>query len=277
MVVTTGARWRLRQRVSLSGGVIAHDSWGSGPPLVLVHGSPSWSYLWRNVVPSLAKDFSVYTYDLLGYGDSEKREAQDVSIANQGRLLVELLDVWQLASPAIVGHDIGGAIVLRSHLVERHPFSRIALVDAVVFNPWLTATTRHIRSHLGAYQTMPAHIYAEVVSAHLRTTVFRGLDAETVGAYLQPWLGPEGQAAYFRKIAQVNEADTAVLEPLLQTVAVPTLILWGEKDAWLSPALGGRLQQSIPGSRLRLIPDAGHFSMEDAPEAIASELSDFLR
>jgi pimeloyl-ACP methyl ester carboxylesterase len=276
MAVTTGVGWRLRERASLSGGVVAHDHWGSGPPVVLVHGTPSWSYLWRNVIPILAKDFTVYAYDLLGYGDSEKRDDQDVSIANQARLLVELLDRWQLVSPGIVGHDIGGAIVLRAHLVEHHPFDRIALADAVVFNPWLTPTTMHIRSHLAAYQTMPAHIYAEVVSAHLRTAVFRGLTAETLAAYLQPWRGPAGQAAYFRKIAQVNEADTAVLEPLLRSVTVPALVLWGREDAWLSTRLADRLRQSIPGSRLRVIPEAGHFAMEDAPDAVAAELSRFF-
>jgi pimeloyl-ACP methyl ester carboxylesterase len=56
MAVTTGAGWRLRQRASLSGGVVTHDHWGSGPPVVLVHGTPSWSYLSRNAIPILAKD-----------------------------------------------------------------------------------------------------------------------------------------------------------------------------------------------------------------------------
>src|SRR4029077_19627994 len=171
-----------------------------------------------------AAHFTVHLFDLLGYGDSESREGLDVSITTQGRVLVELLDLWGLERPSIAGHDIGGAIVLRAHLVEGHAFARIALVDAVVFNPWLTPTTQHIRAHLEAYQTMPAHIYEQVVRAHLRTAVHRPLDEETLAGYMAPWSGPAGQAAYFRKITQFDEAHTVELEPALGRIRAPTLI-----------------------------------------------------
>jgi hypothetical protein len=87
----------------------------------------------------------------------------------------------------VVGHDIGGAIVLRAHLLEGWPVSRIALIDAVTLNPWNTPTTIHMRSHLDTYRTMPSHIYEEVVKAHLRTAVHNGFDDEALAAYLAPW------------------------------------------------------------------------------------------
>ena len=74
----SAAPWHLRERARLSGGVVAHDRLGSGPPVVLVHGTPSWSYLWRRVAPILAARFTVHLFDLLGYGDSESREGLDV-------------------------------------------------------------------------------------------------------------------------------------------------------------------------------------------------------
>jgi pimeloyl-ACP methyl ester carboxylesterase len=244
---------------------------------VLVHGTPSWSFLWRKVAPLLAADFTVYMFDLLGYGDSDQREGQDVSIAAQGRLLIELLELWGLEKPCIVGHDIGGAILLRAHLVEGHAFERIGLVDAVVFNPWLTPTTMHIKAHLETYGTMPGHIYEQVVRAHLRTAVHRRFDEKTLARYIAPWRGIAGQAAYFRKIAQFEEADTAVLEPRLGEISVPTLIVWGEFDGWIAPSVAERLHDAIPGSEVSLIGGAGHFSPEDAPEAVAQALSRFFR
>jgi pimeloyl-ACP methyl ester carboxylesterase len=271
------AAWHLRERTRLSGGVVAHDRLGRGAPLVLVHGTPSWSYLWRRVAPLLAADFTVYVFDLLGYGDSEKGDGLDLSIAAQGRLLTELLDLWGLDRPLIAGHDIGGAIVLRAHLIEGRAFERIALVDSVVFNSWLTPTTMHIRAHLDAYQTMPVHIYEQVVRAHLRTAVHRALDEETLGGYMEPWRGTAGQAAYFHKIAQFEEADTAELEPLLEKIAVPALIVWGEDDGWIAPSVAERLHRAIAGSRVSLIPGAGHFCMEDAPEAVAQALKGFFK
>jgi pimeloyl-ACP methyl ester carboxylesterase len=73
-------RW-LGRRAKLSSGEIAYEAFGEGPPVVLVHGTPSRSYIWRNIVPTLADRFSVYVFDLLGFGDSQRREGLDVSIA----------------------------------------------------------------------------------------------------------------------------------------------------------------------------------------------------
>jgi pimeloyl-ACP methyl ester carboxylesterase len=174
--------WGLRQRASLAGGKVAWDRLGGGSPIVLVHGTPGWSYLWRKVAPVLAQRFSVYLVDLLGYGDSERREDQDISITGQGRVLAQLLERWSLEAPGLVGHDIGAATVLRAHLVEGRAAGRIALVDAVALHPWNTSTTMHIRAHLDAYRTMPMHIYEEVVKAHLRTAVHRPLNDEALAA-----------------------------------------------------------------------------------------------
>jgi pimeloyl-ACP methyl ester carboxylesterase len=273
----TAAAWHLRERTRLSGGVVAHDRVGRGAPLVLVHGTPSWSFLWRRVALLLAADFAVHMFDLLGYGDSEQGDGLDVSITAQARMLTELLDLWGLDQPLIAGHDIGGAILLRAHLMEGRGFERIGLVDSVVFNPWLTPTTMHIRAHLDTYRTMPVHIYEQVVRAHLRTAVHRPLDEETLAGYMEPWRGTAGQAAYFHKIAQFEEADTAGLEPLLGKITAPTLILWGENDGWIAPSVADRLHRAIAGSRLSLIAKAGHFCAEDAPEAVALALSGFFR
>src|SRR5712691_5556563 len=129
------AEWALKQRWESPSGTIRYDVFGGGPPLVLVHGTPSSTYLWRHVIPKLASERTVYAYDLLGYGASEKRDNQDVSLGAQTRLLAQLLDHWELEQPAIVGHDFGGAITLRTHLLERRPFSAIALLDPVALGP----------------------------------------------------------------------------------------------------------------------------------------------
>ena len=273
---TANDDWHLRERADLSGGIVAWERLGAGPPVVLVHGTPSWSYVWRGVVPSLAERFSVYLLDLVGYGDSERRDGQDMSVAAQSRALAELLDFWALERPALIGHDIGGSVVLRAHLVEGHPASRLALLDAAVLLPWNTPATVHMREHLEAYKTMPGHIYERVVSAHLATAVHRPLEPERLDAYLRPWRGQAGQAAYFRKIEQWRDEDMAVLTPLLGTVDVPVLVLWGAEDTWLSPETGERLAAEIPGARLELIDGAGHFAMEDEPTAVAEKLAAFL-
>jgi pimeloyl-ACP methyl ester carboxylesterase len=274
--MSASAGWALSRRAEVSGGTVAWDRWGSGPAVVLVHGTPSWSYLWRGVVPALAERFTVYVWDLLGYGDSEQREDQEISIAAQARYLGELLERWGIERPAVVGHDIGGAITLRAHLCEGCSFRCLSLMDAVVFNPWNTPATMHIRRHLDAYATMPGHIYETVVRAHLRTAFATEPTRPVLDAYFRPWSGEEGQRAYFRKLEQIDEDQTAMLEPRLAEVGIPAQVIWGEEDSWLSPELGRRLANALPNATLELVPGAGHFATEDQPAAIASLLSEFI-
>lgn len=267
--------WHLRQRAEVEDGTVAFDVFGEGPTVVLVHGTPSWSYLWRNVVPKLTDRFTVYVFDLIGYGDSEPK-GQDVSIAAQTRTLTELVGQWNLESPAVAGHDIGAAIVLRSHLLDEMPFDRIALIDGVVLRPWITPTSRHVQKHLDVYRTMPTHIYERIVAAHIETTVYRPMDGETLAAYLDRWRGEAGQAAYLQKVAQFDEGYTDEFESLLGSMQTPVKIIWGEEDAWLEPAVARRLDEMLPNSELELIPEAGHFSMEDRPDEVAQKLTDFI-
>ncbi len=271
--------WRLGERQGTSVGEVAYEVFGEGPPVVLVHGTPTRSYLWRNIVPALAEHRSVYVYDLLGYGESEKGEGQDVSIAAQARLLKELVEAWGLEEPAIAGHDIGGGIVLRAQLLEGVRFSRVAILDAVVLGPRLSAAPRsstwHVREHAEAYEAMPNHLFGAFFSAYLGETN-SNLGGDAFEAYLAPWWGEEGRRAFVRQALQVEERHIGEIEPRLASVEVPVLVVWGEKDGWLDPSLAPRLRKEIPGSELKLIQEGGHFVQEDAPEEIAKALAGFF-
>jgi pimeloyl-ACP methyl ester carboxylesterase len=268
--------WNLRRRLTLPGGEIAYDVFGYGPPLILVHGTPTRSYIWRDVAMRLADRFTVYVYDLLGFGQSQRREGLDVSISGQSRLLAELVEAWELEAPSVAGHDIGGAIALRAHLLEDVPFGCIALLDSVVLRPWITPTTRHVRAHLDAYATMPVAVFEAVIASHLRTATHRPLDEGAFATYLEGWRGELGQKLYLQKDAQLDEDDTTQFEPLLSSIGVPVRIIWGEQDAWLEPSLAARLHEIIPGSDLVLLPETGHFAMEDSPREVAAALFEFF-
>jgi pimeloyl-ACP methyl ester carboxylesterase len=268
--------WNLRRRLTLSGGEIAYDILGYGPPLILVHGTPTSSYLWRDVAMRLADRFTVYVFDLLGFGQSERREGLDVSISAQSRLLAELMEAWELEAPSVAGHDIGGAISLRANLLEEVPLSCIALIDSVVLRPWITPTTRHVKAHLDVYGTMPVRAFEAIIASHLGTATHRPLDEHAFATYLEGWKGEFGQKLYLQKVAQLDEQDTARFEPLLPTISIPVRIVWGEQDAWLAPANAERLHETIPDSDLILLPDTGHFAMEDSPREVAATLFEFF-
>ena len=236
-------RWHLKQRAEVEDGTVAFDVFGEGPPVVLVHGTPSWSYLWRNVVPKLADRFTVYVFDLLGYGDSEPK-GQDVSIAAQTRTLTELIGRWNLKSPVIAGHDIGGAVVLRSHLLDEVPFDHIALIDAVVLSPWITPTTRHVQEHLEVYRTMLTHIYERIVAAPHRDCSLPS-DGRGNLSRLPQQMARRGRTGSLpaESCPVSTKKYTEEFESLLGSIRTPVKIIWGEEDAWLDPTVARRLDE----------------------------------
>ena len=270
------ATWRLRQRVRVSGGEVAADVFGDGPPVVLVHGTPASSYLWRNVAPALANRHTVHVWDLLGFGASRLDPGVAPSIARQARTLAELVEHWKLDSPDLVGHDIGGGIVTRAHLIDHVPVRRLALLDAAVIGPWNTPFTEHMQRHQDAYRTMPPHVFADIIAPRVRSATHHPMPDAVAGAYLAPWSGAAGQQRWIDQVASVTFEDTLEVVARLGEITAPTLVLWGEQDTWLPPAMGDRLAAAIPGAQQTTIAQAGHFLPEDDPQGTADALLQFL-
>jgi pimeloyl-ACP methyl ester carboxylesterase len=276
MTTVATKTWRLPDRVRVSGGEVAAGVFGEGPPVVLVHGTPAWSYLWRRVVPVLARHHAVHVWDMLGFGDSRPAQGVAPSIARQATTLAELVDHWGLGEPSLVGHDIGGGVVLRAHLVDGVPARRLALLDAAVIGPWNTPFTEHMQRHSEAYRTMPTHVFADIIRPRLHTAVHRPLPPDVLDEYLRPWAGQAGQERWVDQVVSVSHTDTAEVVDRLDQLAAPTLVLWGEHDTWLTPDVGRRLAAAIAAARLRTVPAAGHFLPEDAPDAVADALLQHL-
>jgi pimeloyl-ACP methyl ester carboxylesterase len=123
---------------------------------------------------------------------------------------------------------------------------------------------------------MPAQVFEAIIASHLRTATHKPIDEQAIATYLEGWRGEFGHRLYLQKDAQLNEDDTTQLEPLLPSLQVPVSIIWGEEDAWLAPSLAERLHELIPGSDLTVLPETGHFAMEDSPREVAATLFEFF-
>jgi pimeloyl-ACP methyl ester carboxylesterase len=268
--------WVLRKEFFYSTGKIRYDVVGDGPPLVLVHGTPWSSFNWRHLIPALAQWWTVYYYDLLGYGQSEKAPDQDVSLKTQNKVLAALLDHWALESPYIVGHDFGGTTILRTHLLESRSFRKIALIDPVALSPWGSSFFQHVKEHQQAFDDLPHYIHEAMVLAYVRGASYQRMSNEILAEIIKPWLGDNGQRAFYRQIVQADQRFTDEIEPLYGSITHPVLILWGEQDKWIPPAKGRELHQAIPGSEFVPIPNAGHLVQEDAPALVLSHLIKFF-
>ncbi len=264
--------------VIVGGHRIAYDVLGAGEPVVLVHGTPSSSYIWRAVAPALRDaGVRVFTFDLLGYGASERpwSRAVDTSVSGQVPLLRELLDAWKLKRVHLVGHDIGGAVCQRFTIFHPRAVKSLTLVDSVSFKSWPSKRTKQqMKRGIDVLMKQPeaghrAHMREWLLSAVYNQERFA---TEAVDAYLDLICGPVGQASFFQhQVAHYDPRHTAELtERLSELGAKPVQILWGENDTWQVPDWAYKLHDAIPGSSLRLLPECGHFAMEDRPDDIAA-------
>ncbi|WP_089302983.1 alpha/beta fold hydrolase [Haloechinothrix alba] len=268
--------WTLTQGYETRDGIVRWDRFGAGPPVVLLHGTPFSSYVWRDVAAALAADHEVYVWDMLGYGASDKHAGQDVSPRAQALIFAELLSHWGLQRPAVVAHDFGGAVALRAHLLHEANYERLALVDAVAHAPWGTGLFRLVRENPDVFPQLPTEVHEGALRAYVGTASHRGLADGTLSAYLAPWLGDEGQAAFYRQMAQGDESYTNDIQDSYGGLDLPVLVCWGTCDTWLPPEKGEQLAAAIPDARICWLRGAGHLVQEDAPTQLLSALKEFL-
>lgn len=268
--------WELPESYDYEGRSVRYRRLGTGPPMVLVHGTPWSSFNLRHLIRQLSNEYTLYFFDLLGYGKSSKAEG-DVSLGIQNKVLDSLLDHWKLDNPIIVGHDFGGATALRANLFNGRRFAKIILIDPVAVSPWGTAFFRHVNRHESAFAGLPDYIHEAVVRAYVQTAAFKPLEPDTLEGIVSPWTGEQGKAAFYRQMAQADSKYTDEAQASYPTIEVPTLILWGREDGWIPLERGKELQRMIPGSILRVIDDAGHLVIEEKPDELVKEIRAFAQ
>lgn len=266
----------LKKRFKSSCGETAYDAFGDGLDVVLVHGTPVSSVIWHGVVKRLQHKYRFHLLDLPGYGSSKKFEGQQVQLRSFARVLAEWLADSDLADPILVGHDFGGATVMGAHLEEHARVKAICVSDGVILSPWGTPFSRHVKEHEETFADVPEYIHRAVLEAHLRTAVTHQLTQSVLDRLIAPWLGKEGQRAYYRQVGQYDYEYTQKLEKLYPSVTIPTVVFWGEEDRWVDISEGKRFSQLLPDASLRTLPDAGHFVMLDAPGLFARYLDEWL-
>ena len=266
----------LSEEFSWRGREVRWERLGSGPDVVFCHGTPWSSELWRPCAEALAPYFTVHLWDMPGYGLSSKRPEQRVSLDVQGELFTELLAHWDLRSPHVIAHDYGGAVALRAHLLHHTRFASLALVDVVALAPWGSDFFRLVREHADVFSALPSAVHEGALRAYIAGASHVGLSPAAMDSLVSPWLDPLGQAAFYRQIAQADQAYTDEIEHLYPELDLPVLVIWGREDTWIPVDRADRLIELVPGAQLRVIEGAGHLIQLDQPTALATTLARWL-
>ena len=268
---------RGKRKIRTFAGDIAYLRTGQGPPLVLLHGIPSSSYLWRDVIEPLSATFEVLAPDLLGFGDSDKRMDVDLSIAAQARYVVAFMETIGVHQAAVAGHDIGGGVAQLMAVDEPQRVARLILIDSIVDNNWPIPDIARLKE--------PAWDQI-MVNIDLRSGLRKGLEAgmvtpervtdEMVDEWTRPFQDLGGRRAYLRAARALNNRDLTSRAKHIDEIETPTLILWGANDAFLEPRWAETLHQKLRESTVEIVDPGGHFLPLDRPDAVAEAITRFL-
>lgn len=264
------------QYANVKGHRIAYLEQGEGPALVLLHGIPTSALLWRNVIPTLAKQYRVIAPDMLNYGKSDKPGDANVSIAAQSDILLGLMDALGIRSANLVAHDIGGGVA--QIIATQHPerINRLVLADAVCFDSWPIPEFKPLQE-----PQAEGDMTTKELESMLRDFLPQGMHdssnatKELADMVVEPWQGERGKTAFFRNLRRLNPEYTLAIAGGLKSLPHKTLILWGQHDSFQKPEYAEKLASEIPDSRIEWV-NAAHWITEEQPEEVAKILSDFL-
>jgi pimeloyl-ACP methyl ester carboxylesterase len=270
--------------ITLHGHRVRFRSAGSGPLVVLVHGIAGSSSTWEEVSWGLRQRYTVIAPDLLGHGESAKPRG-DYSLGAFANMLRDLLGALGYERGTVVGHSLGGGVAMQfayqfpercDRLVlvssgglgrEVHPLLRsAALPGAEVVLPWLCAEgTRSV--------------VAQATRWLGRIGLRAGPDLEGVWQGFASLADADARRAFLATVRGILDASgqrVSATDRLYLAEDLPTLIVWGERDPLIPVRHAYAAHERIPGSRLEVVPEAGHFPYRDDTRRFVEVLLDFL-
>lgn len=272
------------QFVTIHGHRRAYRLCGSGPALLLLHGIGDSSASWVPLMRPLAEKFTVIAPDLLGHGESDKPRA-DYSVAAFSNGMRDLLDVLGIDQATVVGHSLGGGVA--AQLTYQHPtrVERLALVSsggvAREVSPFLRMASTPVADVVLPLLKLPPVKLAAMAGIEVlrRSRTGLGRDAEELSRILDALPDVAARGAFSRTLQSVVDWRGQVVTMLDRSYlaeAMPVLLVWGAHDAIIPVAHAQIAHEAMPGSRLEVFADSGHFPHHYEPERFLEVLQEFI-
>ena len=275
------SRW-----LDLGGFRLHYFAEGSGSPLLMVHGNPTWSFLWRHLARELRYDYRPIAVDHVGCGLSDKPRNLTYSLPIHVAHLVRLIDHLDLQNITLFAHDWGGPIGLRALMARRERFSRIVLFNTGAFPPpYIPWRIRACRTPVfGKLAVQGFNLFAraaQTMAVHQPHAISEIARSGLISPY-DNWQNRQAIFEFVKDIPTSNGHPTwkylEELENALPGLAdMPVQLIWGMQDWCFQPSCLDRLVQHWPHAEVERIEDAGHWVTEEAPKRVLKVVSDFLQ
>ena len=256
------------------------------PPLLFLHGNPTWSYLWRRPIADLsAAGRRCVAYDHMGFGRSEKPPRLSAyTLERHIENALALIDELDLRDLTLVAHDWGGPIGLGAMLERPERLNAIVLMNTWAWElpSWLPPFIREFRTEgLGEILALGGNLFVESIPGGMAR---RDVDPVMMDAYRAPfpdYWSRAGTLAFQREIP-LTERDRSApmissIHERLPQLDVPVLLLWGMRDRVFQPVFLDQWRELFPNAEVAALEDASHFVVEDRPDAVIGAIERFLR
>jgi len=272
--------------LDLGGLRYAYVDEGQGDVLLLVHGNPTWSFYWRDLIRGLSPHYRVIAVDHIGCGRSDKPADYPYRLAQHVENLTALVDRLELGNVTLLAHDWGGAIGLGAALARPNCFARYVLFNTAAFRsermPWRIRACRIPLVGRWAVQGLNAFALAALSMAVNHP---ERMTPEVRAGLLAPYDSWAHRQAIYRFVADIPmspehpsyEKLWAIERGLPRLGARPWMFVWGMRDWCFTPAFLQRFQEFIPNAEVHQLADAGHYVIEDAHERIVPLVESFLQ
>ncbi|HXR28549.1 MAG TPA: alpha/beta fold hydrolase [Solirubrobacteraceae bacterium] len=271
-------------QIELHGRRVIYRVAGSGPPVVLIHGMLNSSSHWRSVAASLAEEYTVVAPDLIGHGDSAAPRG-DYSLGAHAASIRDLLAAIGIDRASVVGHSLGGGVAMQFFYQFPQRVERLVLISS--------GGLGHDVSPLLRTAALPG--MSALLSMTIRSRVLDGLwesgrrmreRGASPGGYLQaiaralrPLETAEARGAFLqtlRSVIDVHGQRVSATDRVYLLEAIPTMIVWGERDNTIPIEHGRRTHHAIPNSTFRTMPGVAHFPHLEDPDTLSALLREFI-
>jgi pimeloyl-ACP methyl ester carboxylesterase len=272
------------EETTLHGHRVRYRIGGDGPVILLIHGITGSSAQWETTMELLESDFTVIAPDLLGHGESAKPRG-DYSLGAYASGLRDLLAWLDVPAATVVGHSLGGGIAMQFAYQFPERCERLGLVNSGGLGREVNIVLR-AAALPGAELVLPliAANWSRSVGLAVSDVLGRfglrlGSDIAEMGRGYASLIDGEARSAFLHTLRAVIEPGgqrVSAVDRLYLAEEVPTLIVWGERDPLIPVKHGYAAHEAMPGSRLEVFPDAGHFAQLDEPVRFAGVLAEFM-
>ena len=258
---------------------------GAGEPLVFVHGNPTWSFYWRNLILGLKDEYRCLAVDHIGCGLSDKPQDYPYTLAQHTENLCQFIEQLDLRGVTMLVHDWGGAIGLGAAVRLKERMKRLVIFNTGAFPPpFVPARIAACRTPIaGRIALRGLNLFARAALSMAVEKPERMTPAVQAGL-LAPYDTWVNRVAIWRFVRDIpftkshpTYATLAELERQLPTLAaLPIALIWGMRDWCFRPECLRRFQAVFPNAQTQELADCGHYVIEDAHERILPILKEFL-